>query len=63
MRRFFLTLFLLCALTVLAAGAAGLWWVRQPLQLPAPTVDLSVEPGTSPRGVAEAVAATGTKVS
>lgn len=62
MRRFFLTLFLLAAFVVLGAGAAGLWWVQQPLKLPAPTVDLSVEPGTTPRGIAQAVADTGTDV-
>ncbi|CAN7156074.1 endolytic transglycosylase MltG [Variovorax sp. LjRoot290] len=63
MRRFFLTIFLLAAFIVLGAGAAGLWWLQQPLELPAPTVDLSVEPGTTPRGVAQAVADTGTDVS
>ncbi|MDQ7956956.1 MAG: endolytic transglycosylase MltG [Pseudomonadota bacterium] len=62
MRRFFLTIFLLAALCVLGAGAAALWWLHQPLKLPAPSVDLSVEPGTTPRGVAQAVADTGTAV-
>jgi UPF0755 protein len=61
-RRFFLTIFLLAALCVLGAGAAALWWLHQPLKLPAPSVDLSIEPGTTPRGVAQAVAATGTAV-
>ena len=60
--RFLLTLFLLGALSALGAGAWGLWWVHRPLDLPAASVDLSVEPGTTPRGVAEAVAATGTRV-
>lgn len=62
MRRFFLTIFLLASLCVLGAGAAALWWLHQPLKLPAPSVDLSVEPGTTPRGVAQAVADTGTAV-
>jgi UPF0755 protein len=62
-RRFFLTIFLLTAFVVLGAGAAGLWWIQQPLKLPASTVDLSVEPGTTPRGIAQAVAETGTAVS
>ena len=62
MRRFFLTLFLLAAFVVLGLGAAGLWWVNQPLKLPAPSVDLSVEPGTTPRGIAQAVADTGVDV-
>src|SRR5262245_33939013 len=61
-RRFFLTIFLLTALVVLGAGAAGLWWVNQPLRLPAPSVDLSIEPGTTPRGIAQAVADTGVDV-
>ncbi|OUM02983.1 endolytic transglycosylase MltG [Variovorax sp. JS1663] len=62
MRRFLLTLFLLAAFVVLGAGAAGLWWVQQPLKLPAPSVDLSVEPGTTPKGVAQAVEAAGVAV-
>jgi len=61
-RRFLLTLFLLAAFVVLGAGAAGLWWVQQPLKLPAPSVDLSVEPGTTPKGVAQAVEAAGVAV-
>jgi UPF0755 protein len=36
--------------------------VQQPIDLPAATVDLSIEPGTLPRGVAQAVADSGAKV-
>jgi UPF0755 protein len=61
-RRFFLTLFLLAAIVVLGLGAAGLWWLNQPLRLPAPNVDLSIEPGTTPRGIAQAVADAGVDV-
>ena len=62
MRRLFLTIFLLGAFVALGAGAWALWWVNQPLKLPAPSVDLSVELGTTPRGIAQAVADTGVEV-
>ncbi len=62
MRRFLVSLFLLCALTAIAATSWALWWVHQPINLPAPTVDLSIEPGTLPRGVAQAVADSGARV-
>ena len=62
MRRFLLTVFLLAALLALGTGAAGLWWVYQPMRLSSPTVDLSIEPGTLPRGVAQAVAEAGVDV-
>ncbi len=62
MRSFFLTIFLLAALAALALGAGGLWWVHQPLKMSAASADLSVEPGTTPRGIAQAVADTGVDV-
>jgi len=58
LRRFIL----LVALLVLVTGGAAFWWLHQPLTLPSPTVDLSIEPGRTPRGVAEDVAATGVVV-
>jgi UPF0755 protein len=61
-RRFLLTVFLLVSLAVLAAGGWALWWVYQPMRLSAPTVDLSIEPGTLPRGVAQAVQDAGVDV-
>ena len=42
---------------LLGAGAllgAAAWWLTQPLPLTADTVELSIEPGTSPREVAQA---------
>ena len=62
MRRFLLTVFLLVSLSVLAAGGWALWWVYHPLRLPEPTVDLSIDPGTLPRGVAQAVQDAGVDV-
>jgi UPF0755 protein len=61
-RRFFWAVFLLVSLAVLGIGGWGLWWVYQPLRLPAPTVDLSIEQGTLPRGVAQAVKDAGVDV-
>ena len=63
MRARFLTLFLLALLAALAAAGAGWWWLHQPLRAaPAARVDLSIEPGTLPRGVAQAVRDAGVDV-
>ncbi len=62
MRRFVLTVFLLVALLVLAAGGTGFWWLYQPMRMAAPTLDLSIDPGTLPRAVAQAVADAGVDV-
>lgn len=62
MRRLLLTFFLLAALLVIGGGAWGLWWIHQPMALRTPTVDLSIEPGTLPRGVAQAVREAGVDV-
>jgi len=56
------TVFLLGVLALLAAAGAGFWWIHQPLRLPAATVDLSIEPGTLPRGVAQDVREAGVDV-
>lgn len=62
MRRFLWTVFLLVSLSALGAGGWGLWWVHHPLRLRAPTVELSIEPGTLPRGIAKAVQDAGVDV-
>ena len=62
MARLLKTVFLLGVLALVAAAGAGLWWVHQPLRLPAATVDLSIEPGTLPRGVAQDVREAGVDV-
>jgi UPF0755 protein len=61
-RRFINLLFVLALLAAAALAAAGWWWIHQPLRLSAPTLDLSIEPGTLPRGVAQAVRDTGVDV-
>lgn len=58
MRRFLAFVVVLC----LAGGGAFFWWLHEPFVLPSPTVDLSIEPGTSPRAVAQAVADAGVRV-
>ena len=44
---------LFAALAVSAAALGG-WWLQRPLALAAPSVELSVEPRTAPRAVAQA---------
>jgi UPF0755 protein len=52
-------LLLLVLLSVLAMGAAAWWWLQRPLPLAGATVELTIEPGTSPRAVAEQWVAAG----
>ena len=47
-------LFMLLVVVAGLAGGAALWWLNQSLPMRADTVDLSVEPGTLPRAVAQA---------
>ncbi|PKO62425.1 MAG: endolytic transglycosylase MltG [Betaproteobacteria bacterium HGW-Betaproteobacteria-18] len=47
----------------LALGGWAFWWVNHSLPLAAPTLDLSVEPGTTPRGVAQGVVKSGVQSS
>ncbi len=58
MRRLLIIGLLLAA----ALAATGAWWLNRPLSLAAPTVDLSIEPGMSPRAVAQASADAGADV-
>ena len=64
MRRFFKTVFLLALLAAVGAVAAGWWWLQHPLPFKGNTasLDLSIEPGTLPRGVAQAVRDAGVQV-
>ncbi|GAB4550589.1 MAG: endolytic transglycosylase MltG [Rhizobacter sp.] len=54
LRRLFLSIMLLAVLAAGATVAAAVWWLEQPLQLASSTVEVSIEPKTSPREVANA---------
>ena len=58
MRRFLLLIVLLAGV----AFAAATWWLEQPLVLAADSVDVSIEPRTSARGVADTIAQSGVDV-
>ena len=62
MRRYLVTVFFLAALRGVVVGGWAFWWVYQPMRIAAPALDLSIEPGTRPRGVAQAVANAGVDV-
>lgn len=47
-------LFLLLLLLALALGAVAAWWLHRPLPLRGPAAEVSIEPGATPRVVAEA---------
>jgi len=49
--RALLRLFVVAVMAAAGAAAWGWWWVHAPLQLAAPTVELSIERGTAPRDV------------
>jgi len=62
-RRWLLTfLGVLTLLTALALGA-GYLWLSQPVHPQGPVLDLTIEPGTKPRGVAQAVIQSGAQTS
>ena len=48
---------LLLSVLLLALGmaAAGVWWLNQPMDTRQATLDLSIEPGTTPKSIAQAV--------
>lgn len=57
-----LRLFKLIVLLAALLGGATAWWLNQSLPVNAEAVDLSIEPGTSVRGVAQAVSDAGVEV-
>ena len=58
MRRLLIALLLLAACAAVAVGGAA-WWLGQPLRMSSPSIELEIAPGTSPRGVAQAVVQAG----
>jgi len=50
--RFLRRLLLLAVLAAAGAGAAAMWWLEQPLELAGDSVEVSIEPKTTPRDVA-----------
>ena len=46
----------------LALGGAAVWWVHAPMAMGNAALELEIEPGTSPRGVARDVEAAGVRV-
>ena len=50
------------ALAVIACGGAAFWWLHQPIVAGNETLELAIEPGTTPRGVARDVVAAGARV-
>ena len=61
--RWLLRLLLLALLAGAAAAAAAWWWLQQPLTLATPTVEVSIEPGLTPRRVADLWVEAGVQVS
>lgn len=57
-RRLLIVLLFLAAVAALLGGAAA-WWLGQPMSMSAQSLELEIEPGTSPRGVAQAVVRAG----
>jgi UPF0755 protein len=55
--------FWLPAIALNLCGAVALYWVLAPMALRTPVVDLAIEPGTSVRGVAQTVVASGVDTS
>jgi UPF0755 protein len=53
----------LVLLAIIAAASAGAWWLKRPLALAADSVELSIEPGTPPREIAQAWVQAGVQAS
>jgi len=61
--KFWRILLLLIVLALGAAAAGAAWWLNQPLALASDSVEISIEPGTAPREIANAWAQAGVRAS
>ena len=52
-------LLVLIVLVVIASGGAAFWWLHQPMVAGSDALELAIEPGTTPRGVARDVVTAG----
>ncbi len=59
--RVFKCLLVFCLFSAAAVSGATWWWLKHPLALSGSTVELSIEPGTSPRDIASGWVAAGVK--
>jgi UPF0755 protein len=50
-------------LVALGVGTAAVWWLNAPMDTRQTTLDLSIEPGTSPKSIAQAVVDAGAQTS
>jgi UPF0755 protein len=62
-RRLFAVLFALSLLLGALTAAAAWWWLERPLPLAASSVELSIEPGSTPRDIAQGWVQAGVKTS
>jgi UPF0755 protein len=54
LKRLLLAMVVVSLLGAIALGGLAYWWMERPLPLAADTIELSIEPGTSPRDIATA---------
>jgi UPF0755 protein len=59
--KFLIRCFVLIVLAALLAGGAAVWWLQAPLSLASDSIEVSIEPGTSPREVANLWAQAGVR--
>lgn len=56
-------MFIVLLILAVAAGAAAMWWLQRPLALTHDPVEVAIDPGTTPRDIAEAWVKAGVQTS